>query len=139
MSTVTGKIMAWDDNHATRKLLLDKFNKLNQPKVSGSGVEISADDTGLSGLFENKSENVRNVQESFVPLSKIEGTVENTELKETQNEVFETKKINILTEQRLIDRAVKLYEEKKPMNETQLARLEVWKKSNPEKWEKICR
>jgi hypothetical protein len=74
MSTATGKIMAWDDNHATRKLLLDKYNKLVQsskPKISENGVEVSADDTGLNDLFENNQENVRNVQENFVSLSEI--------------------------------------------------------------------
>jgi len=119
--------------------LQEKLNSKNQPKVSESGVEVSVDNTGFDKLFENKSENVRNVQESFVSLSEIKGTVENTEIKETQSEVFETKKVNTVTEQRLINKSVELYKEGKEMTDKQLARLEEWKKSNPEEFKKICR
>ena len=36
MSTATGKIMQWADNHATRKLLLDKYNKLLQNNLNNT-------------------------------------------------------------------------------------------------------
>jgi len=139
MSTATGKIMEWDENHATRKLLLDKYNGSTQPKVSESGVEVKTDNTGFDSLFENNQPEIRNSQENFVSLSEIPGTVENTEIKETQSEVFETKKVNTVTEQRLINKSVELYKEGKEMTDKQLARLEEWKKSNPEEFKKICR
>jgi hypothetical protein len=64
----------------------------NQPKVSESGVEVKTDNTGFEDLFGKNQENVRNVQENFLSLSEIPGTVENTELKETQDKVFDEKR-----------------------------------------------
>jgi len=93
----------------------------------------------IKSLTENKSQNIRNVQKSFVSLSEIKGTVENTQITETQTEVFETKKVNTVTEQRLINKSIELYKEGKEMTDKQLARLEEWKKSNPEEFKKICR
>jgi len=69
MSTATGKIMEWAENHATRKLLLDKYNKLVQPEISDSGVKVNANNTGFNELFENNSQTIRNSQENFVSLS----------------------------------------------------------------------
>jgi len=136
---------------------------LNQPKVSEAGVEVSADDMGLAGAFdtaemgndvldilkefetepkvENKSENVRNSQESFVSLSEIKGTVENTQLKETQTEVFKENKIPpTATEMRLINKAITVYQEDaSKLTEAQKKRLEEYATNYPESWKKICK
>ena len=116
---------------------------VNQPKVSESGVEVSADDTGLNDLFENNQENVRNVQENFVSLSEIPGTMENTELNKTQAEVFSAPKVvDSATEQRLIDRVIKKYQEsienKTELSERDMKKFEEYKSKYPEKFKKIC-
>lgn len=163
MSTTTGKIMEWDENHGTRKELVDKYNKQSKPIISEQGVEVTADDMGLAGAFdtaemgsdvldilkefetepkvENKSENVRNSQESFVSLSEIKGTVENTQLKETQTEVFKENKIPpTATEMRLINKAITVYQEDaSKLTEAQKKRLEEYATNYPESWKKICK
>jgi len=163
MSTTTGKIMEWAENHATRKLLIDKYNSSIQSKVSESGVEIKTDNTGFDEMFntsemgddvldilkefetepkvENKSENIRNVQENFLSLSEIKGTVENTELKETQSEVFKENKIPpTATEMRLINKAITVYQEDaSKLTESQKKRLEEYAANYPESWKKICK
>ena len=134
-----------------------------QPKVSESGVEVTADDMGLAGAFdvaemggdvldilkefetepkvENKSENIRNVQENFLSLSEIKGTVENTQLNETQAEVFNENKIPpTATEMRLINKAITVYQEDaSKLTESQKKRLEEYAANYPESWKKICK
>lgn len=141
MSTTTGKIMEWAENHATRKLLIDKYNSSIQPKVSESGVEVQINNTGFESLFENKPENVRNVQENFVSLSEIKGTVENTQLNETQAEVFNENKIPpTATEMRLINKAITVYQEDaSKLTDVQKKRLEKYARNYPESWKKICK
>ena len=79
---------------------------LPQPIVSEQGVEVNVKDFGLDSLFENNQQNIRNSKESFVPLSKIEGTMRNIKLKETQNEVFkEVTSVPSATEMRLLNKA----------------------------------
>ena len=136
---------------------------LNQPKVSEEGVEVTADDMGLAGAFdtaemgddvldilkdfetepkvENKSETTRNVQENFVSLSEIKGTVENTQLNETQAEVFNENKIPpTATEMRLINKAISVYQEDaSKLTEAQKKRLEEYATNYPESWKKICK
>lgn len=142
---------------------LSELVSLNQPKVSESGVEVSADNTGFDEMFntsemgddvldilkefetetkvENKSENIRNVQESFVSLSEIKGTVGNTQLNETQAEVFnENRKPLSATEQRLINKAISVYQEDaSKLTEAQKRRLEEYATNYPESWKKICK
>lgn len=163
MSTATGKIMEWAENHATRKLLIDKYNSSTQPKVSESGVEVQINNTGFDEMFntsemgddvldilkefetepkvENNSQNTRNVQENFVSLSEIKGTVENTELKETQAEVFKENKIPpTATEMRLINKAIAVYQkDATKLTEIQKKRLEEYATNYPESWKKICK
>jgi hypothetical protein len=89
---------------------------------------------------ENNSNNTRNSQENFVSLSEIPGTPQNTEVKETQKEVFETVKVvNPATEQRLINSLIKKYQEDKLVSERDIAKFEAWKQNNPEQWKKICK
>ena len=135
----------------------------NQPKVSESGVEVKTDNTGFDEMFntsemgddvldilkefetepkvENKSENVRNSQENFLSLSEIKGTVENTQLKETQAEVFNENKIPpTATEMRLINKAISVYQEDaSKLTEAQKKRLEEYATNYPESWKKICK
>ena len=113
----------------------------NQAKISESGVEVSADDTGFDKLFDNKSENVRNVHENFVSLSEIPGTVENTQLNKTQAEVFnENIKPLSATEQRLINKAITVYQKDvTELTEIQKKRLEEYATNFPESWKKICK
>ena len=89
----------------------------------------------------NKSENTRNVQENFVSLSEIKGTVENTQLNETQAEVFnENRKPLSATEQRLINKAISVYQEDaSKLTEAQKKRLEEYATNYPESWKKICK
>ena len=145
MSTATGKIMEWAENHATRKLLIDKYNSSTQPKVSESGVEVQINNTGFESLFENKSETTRNVQENFVSLSEIPGTMENTELNKTQAEVF---KDNKTPSERLKDAArmapiiekyrKSLEEGGQPLSARDQIKLEKWAEENPDAYNKIC-
>lgn len=92
-------------------------------------------------VLENKSETTRNVQESFVSLSEIKGTVENTQLKETQDEVFkDNKKPLSATEQRLINKAITVYQkDATKLTEAQKKRLEEYATNYPESWKKICK
>jgi len=96
--------------------------------------------TKLANL-ENKSENTRNSQESFVSLSEIKGTVENTQLNETQAEVFnENKTPPTATEMRLINKAISVYQEDaSKLTEAQKKRLEEYATNYPESWKKICK
>lgn len=134
-----------------------------QPEVSEQGIEVSDDDMGLTGVFEtselgedvldvlkefetkpkveNKSETTRNVQENFVSLSEIEGTVENAQLKEIQAEVFKDNKTPLsATEQRLINKAIAVYQEDvTKLTEAQKKRLEEYATNYPESWKKICK
>lgn len=166
MSTATGKIMEWAENHATRKLLIDKYNSSTQPKVSESGVEIKTDNTGFDEMFntsemgddvldilkefetepkvENKSENIRNVQENFLSLSEIKGTVENTQLNKTQAEVFNDNKIPLLKDAARMASIIEKYKESlkeggKPLNARDKARINKWAEENPDAYNKICK
>lgn len=127
MSTATGKIMEWADNHATRKLLLNKYNKLVQPEISDS-------------LFENNSQNNRNSQESFVSLSEIPGTMENTELNKTQAEVFnEVTNVPSATEMRLLNKAADVFKNNpSELTDIQRQRLEEAAVKYPETYKKLC-
>ena len=95
----------------------------------------------LDKLLENNQENTRNVQENFVSLSEIKGTVENTQLNETQAEVFnENRKPLSATEQRLINKAISVYQEDaSKLTEAQKKRLEEYATNYPESWKKICK
>lgn len=141
MSTATGKIMEWDENHATRKLLLDKYNGSTQPKVSESGVEVKTDNTGFDTLFGNNQENVRNVQENFLSLSEIPGTVENTEIKETQDKVFNEKRTpkQRQTDFRRMDVLFKKKQEGTLTSEKELRDFEMFKQMYPLEYEKRCK
>jgi hypothetical protein len=130
-----------------------------QPEVSEQGVEVSDDDMGLTEMFEtepkveskvldkikgfteNKSETTRNVQENFVSLSEIEGTLENAQLKKIQTEVFKDNKTPLsATEQRLINKAITVYQEDATkLTEAQKKRLEEYATNYPESWKKICK
>lgn len=114
---------------------------LNQPKVSESGVEVIADDTGFDKLFENKSENVRNVQESFVSLSEIPGTVENTEIKETQAEVFNNKRTpkEKALDFRRMNVLFKKHSDGTLTSEKELRDFEMFKQVYPQEYEKRCK
>jgi hypothetical protein len=112
-----------------------------QPVVSEQGVEVNVEDTGLNSLFENNSENVRNSQESFVPLSEIQGTMENTELKETQTEVFkEVTNIPSATEMRLLNKAATIFKNNpENLTDSQRKRLEEAAVKYPETYKKLCK
>jgi len=113
----------------------------NQPKVSESGVEVSIDDTGFDKLFENKSKNVRNVQENLLSLSEIPGTVENTELKETQDKVFNEKRTpkQRQTDFRRMDVLFKKKQDGKLTSEKELRDFEMFKQMYPQEYEKRCK
>ena len=137
-----------------------------QPKVSESGVEVKTDNTGFDEMFntsemgddvldilkefetepkvENKSENTRNVQENFVSLSEIKGTVENTQLKETQAEVFNENKTSLLKDAARMAPIIEKYKESlkeggKPLSARDEARIKQWAEENPEAYKKICK
>lgn len=113
----------------------------NQPKVSELGVEVKMEDTGLNDLFENKLENVRNVQENFVSLSEIPGTVENTEIKETQDKVFNEKRTpkQRQTDFRRMDVLFKKKQDGKLTTEKELRDFEMFKQMYPQEYEKRCK
>ncbi len=169
MSTATGKIMEWDENHSDRKFLIGVYNSLKQPKVSEEGVQISADDMGLGDVFEtepkvenkvldkiksftkteqgNAFENnpniIRNSQESFVSLSEIPGTMENTKLNKTQIEVFNETKTSLLKDAVRMAPIIEKYKESlkkggQPLSVRDQARLNKWAEENPEAYKKIC-
>ena len=93
----------------------------------------------------NNQENTRNVQENFVSLSEIKGTVENTQLKETQAEVFNENKT---PSERLKDAArmapiiekyrKSLEEGGQPLSARDQIKLEKWAEENPDAYNKIC-
>jgi hypothetical protein len=99
----------------------------------------------IKSFTENKSENTRNVQENFVSLSEIKGTMENTQLKETQAEVF---KDNKSPSERLKDAArmapiIQKYKESikeggQPLNARDQVKLNKWAEENPDAYKKIC-
>lgn len=113
----------------------------NQPKVSEQGVEINTEDTGLGSLFENNSQNVRNSQENFLSLSEIPGTVENTELKETQEKVINKKRTpkERQTDFRRMDALFKKKSEKGLTTEKELRDFEMFKEMYPQEFEKRCK
>jgi hypothetical protein len=89
MSTTTGKIMEWAENHATRKLLIDKYNSSIQPKVSESGVEVKTDNTGFDEMF-NTSEmgdDVLDILKEFETEPKVENKVLNKIKSFTKNDI----------------------------------------------------
>ena len=159
-----------DDQKATINAKYDAELKVleEQPKVSESGVGVTADDMGLAGAFdvaemggdvldilkefetepkvENKSENVRNVQENFLSLSEIKGTVENTQLNETQAEVFNENKTpsEMLKDAARNATLIKKYQESLkegglPLNARDQIKLNKWAEENPEAYKKICK
>lgn len=137
-----------------------------EPKVSESGVEIKTDNTGFDEMFntsemgddvldilkefetepkvENKSKNIRNVQENFLSLSEIKGTVENTQLNETQAEVFNENKTSLLKDAARMASIIEKYKESlkeggKPLNARDEARINKWAEENPDAYNKICK
>ena len=93
---------------------------------------------------ENKSENVRNVQENFLSLSEIKGTVENTQLNKTQAEVFNDNKIPLLKDAARMASIIEKYKESlkeggKPLNARDKARINKWAEENPDAYNKICK
>ena len=95
---------------------------------------------------ENKSENVRNSQENFVSLSEIKGTVENTQLNETQAEVFNENKTpsEMLKDAARNATLIKKYQESLkegglPLNARDQIKLNKWAEENPEAYKKICK
>jgi hypothetical protein len=91
--------------------------------------------------LKNNSENVRNSQESFVPLSEIQGTMENTELKETQTEVFkEVISVPSATEMRLLNKAATIFNNNpENLTDSQRKRLEEAAVKYPETYKKLCK
>ena len=95
---------------------------------------------------ENKSETTRNVQENFLSLSEIKGTVENTQLNETQAEVFNENKTpsEMLKDAArmapIIEKYRKSLEEGgQPLSARDQIKLEKWAEENPEAYKKICK
>ena len=123
------------------------FESPNYPNKDSQERIIEAQKESIKTLkeklanLENKSENTRNVQENFVSLSEIKGTVENTQLNETQAEVFNENKIPpTATEMRLINKAITVYQEDaSKLTEAQKKRLEEYATNYPESWKKICK
>ena len=122
-----------------KKLLikvLDEDTLYRQDKINAKYDAELAD-------LENKLENVRNVQENFVSLSEIKGTVENTQLKETQAEVFNENKTSLLKDAARMAPIIEKYKESlkeggKPLNARDKARINKWAEENPEAYNKIC-
>lgn len=113
----------------------------NQSKVSELGVEVSIKDTGFDSLFGNNQENIRNVQENFVSLSEIPGTVENTEIKETQDKVFNTKRTpkEKALDFRRMNVLFKKHSEGTLTTEKELRDFEMFKQMYPQEYEKRCK
>ena len=67
--------------------------------------------------------------------------MENTQLNETQAEVFNENKIPpTATEMRLINKAITVYQEDaSKLTEVQKKRLEEYATNYPESWKKICK
>lgn len=95
--------------------------------------------TELANL-KNKSENTRNSQENFLSLSEIKGTVENTQLKETQAEVFnEVINVPSATEMRLLNKATDVFKNNpSELTDIQRQRLEEAAVKYPETYKKLC-
>lgn len=125
----------------TNLTLQEKLNPIIQLKVSESGVEVIADNTGFDNLFGNNQEKVRNVQENFVSLSEIPGTVENTEIKETQDKVFNTKRTpkERKTDFRRMDVLFKKHSEGTLTSEKELRDFDMFKQMYPQEFEKKCK
>lgn len=106
--------------------------------LTGSRGELKS---AIESFIKNNLQNTRNVQENFVSLSEIKGTVENTQLNETQAEVFkENVKPLSVTEQRLVNKAITVYQEDATkLTEAQKKRLEEYATNFPESWKKICK
>ena len=125
-----------------KKLLikvLDEDTLYRQDKINAEY------DAQLEDL-ENKSENTRNVQENFVSLSEIKGTVENTQLNETQAEVFNENKTpsEMLKDAARNATLIKKYQESLkegglPLNARDQIKLNKWAEENPEAYKKICK
>lgn len=113
----------------------------NQPKVSELGVEVITNNTGFDNLFENKQESVRNIENNFVSLSEIPGTVENTEIKETQDKVFNEKRTpkQRQTDFRRMDVLFKKKQEGTLTSEKELRDFEMFKQMYPQEYEKRCK
>lgn len=136
MSTTTGKIMEWAENHATRKLLLDKYNKLfennlnNTRNVENNSVSLPESTTVIEDLSDSNK---------FVSSSDIPNTVENKQQVEKQNEVFkepkglegqkDTKTITLLKDK----------VEKGTATEANLKQLEDLKNKYGEEYVKKCK
>ena len=93
---------------------------------------------------ENKSETTRNVQENFLSLSEIKGTVENTQLNETQAEVFNENKTSLLKDASRMAPIIEKYKESlkeggKPLSARDEARIKQWAEENPDAYNKICK
>jgi len=94
----------------------------------------------INNKFKNKPENVRNVQENFVSLSEIPGTVENIELKETQSEVFEAKKGREKAQEiRRMSILFRKQSEGTLTKENEIRDFENFKKAYPEEYKKTCK
>ena len=92
---------------------------------------------------ENKSENIRNVQENFLSLSEIKGTVENTQLNETQAEVFNENKTSLLKDAARMAPIIEKYRKSLkegglPLNARDQIKLNKWAEENPDAYNKIC-
>jgi len=110
-------------------------------KVTDEGVAV--DSTIFEGLSwnENNSDNTRNSEEKVVSLSEIPGTMENTQLEEVQNEVYEVP-TDPRDRKQDIDRLVVLSKKLnngKELRPNELRDYHKFKEAYPQEFEKRCK
>ncbi len=130
-----------NDNQDSFGSILQSVSRRNaNDLILGEKRRISKYDVELANL-KNNQENVRNVQENFLSLSEIPGTVENTEIKETQDKVFNEKRTpkQRQTDFRRMDVLFKKKQEGNLTSEKELRDFEMFKQMYPQEYEKRCK
>jgi hypothetical protein len=130
------------------KSLQDKFeNYLDENFIEDTAKTQLPSELNF-GYFTNgeltlkiNQESIRNIQENFVSLSEIPGTVENTEIKETQDKVFNEKRTpkQRQTDFRRMDVLFKKKQEGTLTSEKELRDFEMFKQMYPQEYEKRCK
>jgi len=130
----------FDDLFEKEKTIEEKAEEFWRNNVDEKGYPKEA----LSEVikrFKNNQQNNRNSQENFLSLSEIPGTVENTEIKETQDKVFDTKRTpkERQTDFRRMDVLFKKKQEGTLTTEKELRDFEMFKEMYPQEYKKRCK
>jgi hypothetical protein len=112
--------------------ILNRLNELFKKERNFNRLDIE---------INNLLNNIRNSQENFLSLSEIPGTVENFEIKETQDRVFNEKRNpkQRQTDFRRMDVLFKKKQEGNLTSEKELRDFEMFKQMYPQEYEKRCK